>query len=145
MIPGGLAVKGFVFEFGGAAACSHKSPVDAIGAVLRLPQTHSPTRRPIPLCLSPLAPADGCGEEELPAVVRPESIEIEDADTESLAEWRFDELAFTSTTLASGRDEGMVRLGVSRLGEKPPPRAWIWDELFFGIWISMPEIETKLS
>jgi hypothetical protein len=66
--------------------------------------------------------ADGCGEAEPPAVARPESIEIEDADTESLAERRFDELAFTSTMLASGRDEGRVLLGVSRLGEKPPPR-----------------------
>ena len=123
MIPGGLAAKGFVFGFDGAAACSHKSLVDAVGAILRLPQTHSPTRRPRPPCLSPLALADGCGDEELPAVARLESIEIEDADTESLAERRFDEFAFTSTTLASGRDEGRVLLGVSRLGEKPPPRA----------------------
>jgi hypothetical protein len=123
LIPGGLAAKGFVFEFGSAAACPRKSPVDAIGAILHLPQTHSPTRRPKPPCHSPLALADGFGEEELPAVARPESIEIEDADAESLAERRFDELAFTSTMLASSRDEGRVLLGVSGLGEKPPPRA----------------------
>ena len=123
MIPGGLAAKGFVFEFGGRAVCSRKLSVDAIGAILHLPRTHSPTRRPRPPCHSPLALEDGFGEEELPAVARPDSIEIEDADAESLAGRRFDELAFTWTMLASGRDEDRVLVGVSGLGEKPPPRA----------------------
>ena len=123
MIPGGLAAKGFVFEFGGEAVCSRKLPVDATGAMLHLPQTHSPTRRPRPPCHSPLALEDGIGEEELPAVARPDSIEIEDADAESLAKRRFDELAFTWMMLESGCDEGRVLLGFSGLSEKPPPRA----------------------
>jgi hypothetical protein len=144
-IPGGLPANGINFALAVPAACARKSPVDAIGAMPHLPMTQPPTSRPRPPCHSPFAFADGCGEDELPEATRPDNIDIDEADAESLAERRFKELALTSAMDATGREEGRVPLVGIALDEKPRPSAKICEELFFGMCMSIPEIETRLS
>jgi hypothetical protein len=107
--------------------------------------TQPPTSRPRPPCHSPFACADGCGRDELPGAARPDSIDIDEVGAESLAERRFKELALTCAVDASGREEGRVPLVEIALDEKPGTSARICEELFLGMCMSMPEIETRLS
>ena len=69
-------------------------------------------------------------------------------EAESDAERCEEELAFAvmGRIVASGREDDTVRV-VGECGEKPRPRprAKIWDELFWGIWMSIPEIEMSDS
>jgi hypothetical protein len=70
---------------------------------------------------------------------------MDEVDVESLAERRFKELALTSTMDATGCEEVRVPLVGTVVDGKPRPSAKICEELFFGMCMSMPEIETRLS
>lgn len=133
LMPGGRPANGATC----ACAWPLKSPTDAVGAIPHLPLTQPPTSWPRP-CFAD-GDADDCD-------ARPERMEIDD---ESLTERNVAELALTSTMLASARDDGRVLAGSKareERGEKPRPVVKIWvDVLFLGIWMSIPEIDTRLS